>query len=198
MSMIRYMIGVFIFFTLLSCERDEEQRVKTLSVDSSFTVIKQTAPVFTDSCVPKCWPRVFKKKGDSELYRVFIVSSTIPGSSERFSNHAFAKQITDSLSYPLLMYLASLPARELMPAGITGSITKRLRYDVVNQLLSKSMDPVVDVGYLQVSQIIVDVKTGRGLYLIEQTGTGYSEWLVQIQWINGHWQLVREDIIGVS
>ncbi|NID13045.1 hypothetical protein [Fibrivirga algicola] len=186
------------FFALLSCDKGEEQRVQILSVDSSFTVIKQTAPVLADSCVPSCWPRVFERETDSKPYRVFIVSLTIPGEIDWFSSHDFARRITDSLSYPLLMYLRTLAARELLPAGTSGDISKRLQYDVVDQLLSRRMDSVKDVGYLQVSQVIVDAKNRRGMYIIQQTGTGYVELLVQIRWVNGRWQFVREDRMSIS
>lgn len=195
-------ISWVVLFSLFicSCEQATKSDVSELRIDSSFHVIRQTAPFFADSCIPECWPRVFANTSKTAQYKLFILVSTTAADRRTFVNESFRRKVIDSLSYPLMAHLEQIPAQTLALINTSDKIGhgNRLRFQLIKAQLDRPLKSDTDLGYLQISPVVVDTRRGVGVYLIYQIGTGHFKWLVQIQLIDGHWQFVRKDLLSVS
>ena len=187
----------------LSCsEKSRESTTSSVfSLVESMQVIVKTAPAFTDSCLPDCWPRVFKKLAKGTHYTAYLLTDTeaIEDSNKMNStNELFIRSFVDSLSYPLWETLFSLSSSRITQKDLPN----QSKYPFTLILINKQTDQVLthtnDLGYLRISPVIINKQTGRGLYVLSQYGTAYRQTLIQVIYKNGQWRFFRQDILAIS
>lgn len=170
-----------------------------LSADSSLAVVLATTRLLSDSCVPVCWPRDFPKIRPVRQYVAYIsqdaYNERIVTTNNRVKNYKISHDIPSSYR-ELLDLLAESGIQKFSVNNVRLYSGELVKIGLINGLKDKLSTN--DLGYLQMSPVIVNTGGDKAVFRYTLTGEFNATWLVFAQKKGMKWIILKRDMLFID
>ncbi len=187
-----------ILYLLAGCD-NSDSRWRVMSIDDSLAVVEETTNLFSDSCIPECWPRNFSDNNKYNKYKAYLWNGTFTeGIKMRSSEKLFRKNFSDidTSYYEIIDHFSEVDIQEIDINNIKYLSNKFVEVVLVDKLQNKMED--YDLGYLKISPVVINIIGTKGVFFYEISGNNRSSWLVCIEKKQKRWVIISKSRISIS